>query len=184
MASRSIRIAMLNTDKPVPNILSQRGTFGSIFHNLLTAAAARVAPNVSIEAMEYDVRRGEYPICPAEIDIILITGSASSAYDSNLEWIHELDDYIFDTYTTYPHIKMFGACFGHQIICQSLLRAYGVVVEKDPNGWELGVKEIKLADEFRSKFAKTSTSASTARQDPASRIAAEYLDARGGYQAL
>ncbi|KAF2123022.1 class I glutamine amidotransferase-like protein [Lophiotrema nucula] len=147
MAPTTIRIAMLNADIPVSNVLSQRGTYGNIFHTLLSQAASRISPDTSIISTDYDVREGQYPLSLSDVDVILITGSASSAYD-NLEWIHRLDDYVYDVYTNYPRIKMFGSCFGHQLICQSLLREFGVTVEKDPNGWELGVKKVELADEF------------------------------------
>jgi GMP synthase-like glutamine amidotransferase len=79
--------------------------------------------------------------------MILITGSASSAYD-DVEWIRKLDQYVLDVYLDHPGVKMFGSCFGHQIICQSLLREFGVRVEPDTNGWELGVHEITLEKQF------------------------------------
>ncbi|KAF2733967.1 class I glutamine amidotransferase-like protein [Polyplosphaeria fusca] len=158
MATHTIRIAMLNADIPVPNVFAQRGTYGNIFHTLLSEAAARTAPGVKIESADYDVREGHYPASLSNVDVLLITGSASSAYD-NVEWIKRLDDYVLDVYTTHPRIKMFGSCFGHQLMCQSLLRPYGVIVENDPNGWELGVKEVLLKDEYRSAVEKASTRA-------------------------
>lgn len=51
---------------------------------------------------------------------------------------------MLDIYRNHPHVKIFGSCFGHQLVCQSLLRDQGVVVEHDPKGWELGVHSIEL----------------------------------------
>ncbi|KAI0176839.1 class I glutamine amidotransferase-like protein [Pestalotiopsis sp. NC0098] len=133
----TVRIAMLNTDLPVPNVRAKLGTYGTIFHRLLSDAATRISPTTKVESADFDVVQGEYPVSVSDFDAILITGSAASAYD-NVEWIRVLDEYVLNVYQHHPRVKMFGSCFGHQLICQSLLRHLGVVVEKDPNGWELG----------------------------------------------
>jgi GMP synthase-like glutamine amidotransferase len=138
---------MLNTDTPVPNVYSKCGTYGNIFDRLLRAAAQRIGQGIGVESEDFDVVRGEYPASFSKFDAILITGSAASSYDK-AEWIHKLDRCIRDVYEKHPEVRIFGSCFGHQIVCQSLLKEYGVVVEKDPNGWELGVREIQLKDEF------------------------------------
>ncbi|KAF2710173.1 class I glutamine amidotransferase-like protein [Pleomassaria siparia CBS 279.74] len=155
--AHTIRIAMLNTDIPVPAVHFARGTYGNIFHKLLTAALPRISSNndITIDSIDYDVRNFEYPPSNSNIDVVLITGSASSAYDDE-EWIKRLDDYVLDLYINHPHVKMFGSCFGHQLICQSLLRGEGVVVEKDPKGWEIGVKEVNLTEEFRKALQHSS----------------------------
>ncbi|KIV99836.1 uncharacterized protein PV09_08505 [Verruconis gallopava] len=142
-----VRIAMLNTDTPVPNVYSKRGTYGNIFHHLLLAAAQRIDSNIHIQSEDFDVVLGNYPKSLSDFDAILITGSASSSYDSS-DWIRRLDEYIENVYNNHPNVRIFGSCFGHQIVCQSLLRQHGVYVEKDPNGWELGVKDIELNKRF------------------------------------
>lgn len=143
-----LRIAMLNADTPVPTVQKQWSTYGKMFEDLLVAAASRFTPGLVIETEEYDVRRFQYPSSLAEIDVILITGSAAASYDTD-EWIRRLDDYVLDVYKNHRNVRMFGSCFGHQLLCQSLLREYGVRVEKDSNGYELGVKEIRLEERFR-----------------------------------
>ena len=151
----SIRICMLNADYCVPVVRERRSpTYGQIFHELLAAAAHRTALNTKILSTEFDVVRAEYPPSLADFDAIVISGSANSSYD-NLDWIHKLELYIRHVYETEPRIKIFGSCFGHQIMCQSLLKDYGVKVEADPNGWEIGVKNIKLNDIFRKSFGRT-----------------------------
>jgi GMP synthase-like glutamine amidotransferase len=147
MPSR-LHIAMFNADVPVPNVFPVWSTYGNMFHDLLVAAASRIAPDVEIHSTDYNIQQLEYPESLTGIDVILITGSASSTYDEKT-WIRRLSQLILHIYTRHPHIKMFGSCFGHQLICQTLLQEYGVRVEKDPNGWELGVRESKLNEEFR-----------------------------------
>ncbi|KAK9772893.1 putative Glutamine amidotransferase domain-containing protein [Seiridium cardinale] len=147
MAIQAVRIAMLNTDMPVPNVRSKLGTYGDIFHRLLVDAASRISPIARIKSANFDVIQGEYPGRLSDFDAIIITGSAASAYD-DAEWIRKLDAYVLDVYQNHPRIKMFGSCFGHQLVCQSLFRHLGIVVEKDPKGWELGVHEIVFSDKF------------------------------------
>lgn len=147
MDARIIRIAMLNADEPVAVVSAQMGSYGAIFHDLLAKAASRISPTTTIESTEFDVVKGEYPENAAYFDAILITGAAAAAYDDE-PWIHRLDAYVQGLYQQHPRVRMFGSCFGHQLICQSLLRGCGVVVEKNPKGWELGVREIRLGPEF------------------------------------
>jgi GMP synthase-like glutamine amidotransferase len=147
MAS-TFRICMLNADVPVPNVLANRApTYGTIFHTLLAASS----PDIKVQSTDFNVMIGEYPSSLTDFDAIIISGSANSAYD-NEPWIHKLDAYILDVYTNYPNIKIFGSCFGHQIICQSLLREHGVSVAVDPQGWEIGVKEVMLHPRFVEAF--------------------------------
>jgi GMP synthase-like glutamine amidotransferase len=149
-----LRICMLNADVPVPKVVAERSsTYGQIFHKLIATTAARTSPHVTIKSQDYDVRKGEYPESLSDVDLILITGSASSAYD-DLDWIRRLDLYVLDVYVNHPRVKMFGSCFGHQLICQSLLKQFGVKVEPDTNGWELGVQEITLEKPFREAMKK------------------------------
>jgi GMP synthase-like glutamine amidotransferase len=154
----NIRICMLNADIPVPNVFAQRApTYGRIFHQLL----AQASPKITIQSTDFDVIQDKYPGSLEDFDAIIVSGSANSAYD-DLPWIHKLDAYVRDIYTHHPHIKIFGSCFGHQIICQSLLKEYGVKVVQDPNGWEIGVKDITLHSRFREVFGKRTESANMA----------------------
>jgi GMP synthase-like glutamine amidotransferase len=154
MMASQIRICMLNADIPVPNVFAQRApTYGRIFHELL----AQASPNITIQSQDFDVMQDEYPESLTDFDAIIVSGSANSAYD-DLPWIHKLDAYIRDVYTRHPRVKIFGSCFGHQLVCQSLLKEYGVKVEQDPNGWEIGVKEITLHPGFRRAFGKRTPS--------------------------
>lgn len=166
----TIRIAMLNADIPVPNVRAKRGSYGNIFHGLLNESANRLfSPfqskvRVGVTSQDFDVVRGEYPSDLEAFDAILLTGSAASSYDDN-KWNWDLDQYVSHVYENYPHIKIFGSCFGHQMVCQSLLRKYGAIVEKQPSGWELGVYGIALTEGFQKAFG---TPASITSQGPSS----------------
>lgn len=141
---------MLNAELPVPSVIVQRApTYGLIFHELL----ARVSSDITIQSTDFDVMKEEYPASLLDFDAIIVGGSANSAYD-DLPWIHKLDDYVREVYLHHPRIKIFGSCFGHQLVCQSLLKDYGVRVEVDPNGWEIGVKDVTLHKGFRDAFKR------------------------------
>ncbi|RSM06599.1 hypothetical protein CDV31_009028 [Fusarium ambrosium] len=158
---------MFNADTPVPALRAKYVTYGAIFHALLVAAARRTAPSVTVASQNFDMVQQEYPDDILEFDAIIISGSGSSSYDDR-SWIKTLDDYIWRVYRDCPQVKLFGGCFGHQIICQSLLRPFGVVVEKDPNGWEIGVHEVVIHEEFRKAFDSGTETMSQGRASPIS----------------
>ncbi|KAF2805002.1 uncharacterized protein BDZ99DRAFT_467211 [Mytilinidion resinicola] len=153
MSPSTLHIAILDTDTPVPTVLAKRGLYSDIFTSLLQDASSRLSwPTITTTA--YDIVAGLYPptaLLPT-LSGILITGSAASSYDKT-PWVQLLDAWISFIYVNYPKIKIFGSCFGHQIVCQSLLREYGVRVERDGSGWEVGVHEIRLAKEFLGAFS-------------------------------
>jgi GMP synthase-like glutamine amidotransferase len=153
-----LRICMLNADTPVPAV-HQHGvdTYGQIFHQLLCNEARKYHPKLEIISTNFNVVEREYPSSISEFDAILISGSASSAYDKQ-NWVFTLKTFIQNVYRSQPKIKMFGSCFGHQLICHALLSEHGVRVEKDPSGWEIGVKEIILDERFREVFKKSTGS--------------------------
>ncbi|KAF2495755.1 class I glutamine amidotransferase-like protein [Lophium mytilinum] len=157
MAPPPLHIAILDTDNPVPTVLAKRGLYSNIFTSLLQDASSRLSyPTITTTA--YDVVSGQYPPTTvlSTLSGIVITGSAASSYDKD-PWVQQLDTWISFIYANYPQIKIFGSCFGHQIVCQSLLRDYGVRVERDGSGWEVGVHEIRLAQEFLGVFPESNS---------------------------
>lgn len=152
----SLNLAIINTDISVPTVNAERGSYGTIFHRVLEAAALRTKSPVQINSTEFDAVNGVLPPSVTDyltnIDAILVSGSVHTVYKSRgNDWIARLDAFLGYVYFEHPHIRFFGSCFGHQIICQSLLRRLGVDahVEKNPAGWELGVHEIELTEGFR-----------------------------------
>lgn len=143
-----VRVAILNADTTRPNTYAHMGTFGDILHNVLTAAAGRVAPHVRLKHTVFDVVKGEYPASAADFDAFIITASAASAMDE-AAWIRELEGYVVLVHEGYPEAKLFGSCFGHHIICQALLKQHGLRVEKNRRGWEIGVSRVHFSDDFR-----------------------------------
>ncbi|KAL5343599.1 class I glutamine amidotransferase-like protein [Aspergillus crustosus] len=186
-----LHIAILDVDVPVPNVYSARGLYSSQFRTLLLAAASRLnLPPSSIHTTAFDVVGGSLPPLqalrtspqPSEatingethtinplslpIDGLLITGAAAAAYESaKYPWIVPLQRYLQTVFEEYPLVKMFGSCFGHQIIGQALLSSQAktsvppsVTVEACPLGGETGLTSITLNPEFSADFPVLSAS--------------------------
>ncbi|KAF7174249.1 hypothetical protein CNMCM5623_006775 [Aspergillus felis] len=168
-----LHIAILDLDVPVPTVYATRGLYSSQFTRLLAAAAARLSQSLSkeitISTSSYDVVGGIFPpahlLRPSSpgpggqerktgresIDGILLTGSSASVYRADQHpWISSLQAFLTNIYVNYPHIKLFGSCFGHQMLAQTLVP--GCVVEACAAGYEVGVHAIALEGEFVTRF--------------------------------
>lgn len=177
-----MHIALLDVDAPVPAVYRTRGLYSSQFRHLLKCAADRLHHPVasSFHTTAFDVVGGNLP--PLEslltisatpnneqneapnplarpIDAILITGSGAAAYDSDGHaWIAPLQSFIRTVYDNFPHVKLFGSCFGHQIIAQALLSPAVRVERAVPhNGGEMGLFSVNLSQEFVERFAVLKT---------------------------
>ncbi|KAL1997965.1 hypothetical protein VTN02DRAFT_296 [Thermoascus thermophilus] len=200
----SIHIAVLDTDVPVPNVYAARGLYSSQFRVLLQAAAARLnarrsGAKLDIRTTAYDVVGGCLP--PLErlrrgpraedgdgdgdrdrpIDALLITGSSAAAYAlDRYPWIAPLQGFIQTVYDGYPAVRIFGSCFGHQIVAQALLSRQNprfagssssssssscsisggggyVSVAACPQGYEIGIEPITLDPAFTVSFPELRT---------------------------
>ncbi|KAI2790317.1 hypothetical protein POX_d05827 [Penicillium oxalicum] len=185
MAHNRIHVACLDADVPCHSVYVQRGLFSSQFRVLLQAAAERMNKDVTLplrygpiqlhvsgydavgrslpplECLRTEVRSSTEPsngpFCP--IDAILISGSTFSAYDPPT-WIHELQSFIQTVFTQYPLVKIFGSCFGHEIIAQALLSTATRDVpvsntfsaQSASTGFETGIQPIKLESGFAKNF--------------------------------
>lgn len=121
--------------------------------NVPTSTSASTSQTENVDDDDDDIFR--------PIDAILITGSAASAYyqGEQYAWIAELQKFIRRVWTRHPRVKMFGSCFGHQIIAQALFvnsddeketrdSDLDVQVEACPMGYEIGIHPITLNPEF------------------------------------
>lgn len=84
MSPNVLRIASLDCEVPVPNVLAERGTFGDIFEKLLRKAAETQLgdedSNFELKFRTYNAKEGELPSDEelSEIDGIILTGSGMS----------------------------------------------------------------------------------------------------------
>lgn len=152
-ATRSLVLLVLLADTPIPTVKEKHGDYGTIFTTMFRKAIhlAEVEAGetgqhgvdreeLTIES--YDVVQEEYPSEERVrlADGILITGSSFSAYES-LPWITHLTSFVASLPALKPSLKIFGICFGHQIVG----RAFGGQVARNEKGWEIGVRHIELS---------------------------------------
>ncbi|KAG0147427.1 hypothetical protein CROQUDRAFT_42858 [Cronartium quercuum f. sp. fusiforme G11] len=128
-----------------PSTVTKHGSFHQIFCELFRNALSIQSPtsSTSLRVMSFDILSNEYPTEDHlnSSNGLLVTGSTASAFD-DIPWITSLKDFCSQMPESFPHLKLFGICFGHQIVS----RAFGSLVEKNPLGWEIGVPHIKLSD--------------------------------------
>ncbi|KAF5651587.1 glutamine amidotransferase [Fusarium tjaetaba] len=125
-------------------------TYSSIFAHRLQAVNKTLGSDKLLQISAFDIIKDEYPD-PKDFDAFLITGSIKGVYDED-PWIARLRTFIQETYENHQHVRLFGACFGHQIISVALLEKYGVIVEKDPKGYEVGIHKVALNPKVRAHF--------------------------------
>ena len=120
-----MRIGILETGKPDPDVINKFGSYAEMFQRLFLAVDDQLQFNV------YQVTEGQYPENVDECDAYLITGSKFSVYDAE-PWIIELQDYVISLHGRRK--KLIGICFGHQIIAHAL----GGLAQKSEKGWGVG----------------------------------------------
>ncbi|KAK2608581.1 hypothetical protein QQS21_002928 [Conoideocrella luteorostrata] len=147
------RLAVLECDTPVPNVLKERGSYGSVFQRLLTDGLHGLGDRgkgVDFCILKYDVVQHQtYPEL-SDVDGILITGSKHTAFNDD-PWIVSLVEYIRQVLTA-SKTPVVGICFGHQIIG----RALGATTGRAPGGWEVSVEKVDLCDQGQQLFGVSS----------------------------
>lgn len=74
-SSRSVRLALLLCDTPLPNVVAEHGTYHEIFSNLLTASVP-TGSTYSLNSFDV-VEKMEYPPLNEQWDGILLSGSGA-----------------------------------------------------------------------------------------------------------
>lgn len=122
------RIALLICDVPMDAIQEKHGDYTKIFGTLLEESLqpindTRLADSQATFTLEpFDVYVQIYPKND-EYDAMIITEAAATAYEYDQpgkEWIKKLIEYVRYVATEKPRIKIFGVCFGHQVIALAM----------------------------------------------------------------
>ncbi|KAE9402593.1 hypothetical protein BT96DRAFT_543070 [Gymnopus androsaceus JB14] len=147
-----VSIALLICESLIPLIGTEHGDQPKIFEDMMRKSFPK--SQLSLDALDdvdyltmdsYDVvHKMEYP-SEEQIDgydAVMCSGSAANAYADNVEWIRKLIAFTVHLARDHPRVKIFGFCFGHQIISLAL---GGTCVYNNGN-WEIGPTKICLTD--------------------------------------
>lgn len=106
-----------------------------------------------VDLIKFEPRKFHYPSAEdlANLDGIVISGSANGAYDQD-DWVVRLRQTIQDYHQ--KKVRLSGFSFAPQIVAQAL----GGNVEKNPTGTELSVVTIQLTQEAQQYFRTDRTS--------------------------
>ncbi|PTB70514.1 class I glutamine amidotransferase-like protein [Trichoderma citrinoviride] len=143
--SRILRVAILECETLtlLPKAKAARGSFGDIFHDFFAYGLQGLGPeaaDVRLDVSKWDTMAGEYPRIE-DVDVIALTGSYGTAFHND-PWIVTLVDFL-ELALKSTDKKIFGICFGHQVIG----RALGADVNRNRLGWELSVEGVSLNDQ-------------------------------------
>ena len=122
-----MKLAILETGVPPGDLGTNFGDYPAMFARLL---------GDGFEIDTFDVQAGMLPKANGH-DAFLITGSPAGVYDP-YPWIAPLMDFIRSA----DAAKMFGVCFGHQVMAEAL----GGHVEKSEKGWGAGLQYYEVVD--------------------------------------
>jgi GMP synthase-like glutamine amidotransferase len=159
---RPLHIIILDANEPNPHW--EKNKFSLIFEELIGFLSQQ---SVSVSTPNsYDVVHGEYPGSLNDVDVVIISGScgqimtlsclinlliftlAASVNNEHKHWIYKLQLFIKIVWYFEPHIKLFGSCFGHQLLCKTIL---GLNVKRIK--WEIGVQPVILSSDFVGEFS-------------------------------
>ena len=151
MSPRTLNIAILEADVPLPGTAARHGSYGGVFTVLLNRAAASLPSPPELSLTLHAISAEEpfpAPCLVASLDGILITGSRANSVD-NTPWIVELVKFVRDVLDE-GRVRVVGVCFGHQIIA----RALGVEVRRCEAGWEASVMGVGTTEKGKEIFGR------------------------------
>lgn len=130
-----MKIAILQTGRNNQALNRQFPEYPEMFETLLCSVGARDMPQLNFT--RFAVLDGIFPSAPGDFDGYIITGSSAGVYEDH-HWLAPLFDFIRDCHAA--QIPVCGVCFGHQAVACAL----GGTVIKWPQGWEVGVNQMRI----------------------------------------
>ncbi|KAH6667207.1 class I glutamine amidotransferase-like protein [Halenospora varia] len=149
--SSTLQVIILDANEP--NYPWEKNKFSPLFKEFIGSLSQQGVPPVTPVISSYDVVQEEYPRSLSGVNVVVITGSSASVNDGHKHWIYKLQLFIKTVWYFEPQIKLFGSCFGHQILCKTILE-----LDVKRIGWEIGVQPIILSSDFVDEFSTATSS--------------------------
>ncbi|KVX02348.1 type 1 glutamine amidotransferase [Shewanella frigidimarina] len=156
---------LLCGDVPEP-LTEEFGSYSSCLQNQLNLKGDVILTVFNI------YQKNELPDNADSFDGFIIGGSQTGVND-DVDWIKPLAKFIHNAF--YRGKKLFGICFGHQMIHHAL----GGIVMRSPAGWGLGAYEVTLFKDFEQLKTGEKISILAIHQDQVIKPA-EYFDIIAG----
>lgn len=164
-------VAVLVLDTPIKGIAELFGDFGDNTVDLLADLSIplkkyQIAYSITGEddgaqkqASEAVLGEVSRLIFAGSVKGVVLTGSRTDCFATNIGWVDALDDFIKNTLFNSANLPIIGLCFGHQILAKNMdCKVDRNTVE---NGWEMGTTTIALnksvLDIEKSPFRKVLT---------------------------
>lgn len=122
-----MKIGILQCDNVPEPLFEKHDNYPVMLKSLLHSIDQEITFNC------YQVMAEQLPLDVDECDAYITTGSRHSVND-DFVWIYKLESFICELHKR--NIKLFGICFGHQMIAKCL----GGNVARSKKGWGIGVK--------------------------------------------
>lgn len=126
-------LVVLRSGDVPPPISARRGEYLGWF----AEAVGDVWPH---DWLEHDVRLDTELPDPRAVSGFVLTGSSASVTE-RAPWMLRFEAYLRECAAL--DVPMLGVCFGHQILAQAL----GGLVERNPNGREIGTRRVTVSPE-------------------------------------
>ncbi|SGZ58900.1 CIC11C00000001303 [Sungouiella intermedia] len=148
-------VAVLVLDTPIPGVTEHFGDFGDNAVDLLNSLSLPLKTYQIAYSVCDDRDDSEYKkvaqavlddvasmIVSGTVKGVVLTGSRSDSFATNVGWIDALDHFIKNTLFNSPRLPMVGFCFGHQILAKNM----DCKVDRNvpEHGWETGLTTIEL----------------------------------------
>ncbi|KAH7905957.1 class I glutamine amidotransferase-like protein [Hygrophoropsis aurantiaca] len=143
-----MKTALLICDPTHEDFITAHGNITNLVTELFKNFANRsLLPGLVSQSLhdgihEFNALGGELPENVAEYNSVIVSGSACGVNDKE-PWIQKLTEFLRDTATNHPKVKLIGICFGHQIISNAV---FDLPVKANPKGWEIGPYKIDLTE--------------------------------------
>lgn len=153
-------IAVVVCDTPIESLEAEFGDFGDNCSELLISGGVEIRTKKyqvcfkedspqNRKEMEDNIQQLKEGIVNKNIKGVLLTGSRSDAFATNVWWINLLDEFIVNVLFK-TNLPIVGVCFGHQILAKNLAAKVGRNLPQV--GWELGLTNIQFDAKLASTF--------------------------------